>query len=79
MEWTGTDWAAVITALSVLAGTLAPIYFKLREVGKKVDATHDLANGNLSTANDRIEQLTAELSKFGHTVPPSTHPPEDEQ
>lgn len=67
----GTDWPGIITALSVLAGTLAPIYFKLRKLGKKVDVNNDLANGNLTAANKRIEQLTRELSNYGHTVPPS--------
>lgn len=77
-EWSGTDWASIITALSVLLGTTAPIYFKVRDVEKKVEATHELANGNLTKRDERIEQLTRELNQHGLPIPPSKESDDNE-
>lgn len=77
-DWTGGDWAANMTALSLLLGSVGTLYQKMRNVGKKVEETHELANGNLSKANARIEQLTALLSENGIPVPESDKKEDDE-
>lgn len=76
-DWSGGDWAANMTALSLLLGSVGTLYQKMRHVGKRVEETHELANGNLSKANARIEQLTVLLSEHGIPVPESDKKEDD--
>ncbi len=70
-EWTGTDWAANITALSVLLGSVGALFEKMRRVEKKVDETKEVANGTLTRAQARIEQLSRVITDNGLSLPPS--------
>lgn len=68
-----TSLVVAVTTLCVqfgrLIGRLTVVIAELRQQTRKVDAMHEIVNGQRTELNERIDQLTQSLTDAGAEVP----------